>query len=565
MVNALISKRNDCRSCYKCIRVCPTKSISFKDGQASIIPEECVLCGSCYLACPQNAKEIRDDLPVAKGLLSSSSHVYASVAPSYLASFPGVSFATFRRALLTLGFAEAEETAIGATIVKKRYDAIVDEGKRDVVISTCCHSINLLVQKHYPEAIPYLADVLSPMLAHGQDIKRRHPEAKVVFIGPCISKKNEIEMYPGYVDCVLTFLELERWLTESRVFIARDPSPKKEEESLARLFPVSGGILDTMEKDNPAFTYLAVSGMEESIAALKDVLEGKVHHAFIEMSACSGSCINGPAIDNSARALIGSYLAVRHSAGAKDFPVEAYSVQALDKRFHAFAIDKTTPTEDEISAVLAKIGKTSKRDELNCSSCGYATCRDKAKAVISGKANLEMCLPFLMEKARSFSNNIVENSANAIIVLSEDLSIQLINPSMCAMLGLTEGKGLIGKPISTVLEPDLFAIALGGMPIKGKKLYLARYSRYVEAGVAYDQQFHIIIGIYRDVTEEEKRRQAEKAMAAKTAKITSEVIEKNMRAVQEIASLLGQSTAETKVALTQLENALKKEDDSDGK
>lgn len=563
MSTALTSKQNDCRSCYKCIRNCPTKSISFQNGQASIIPEECIMCGKCYLVCPQSCKIIRDDLPKAQALIASGAEVYASVAPSFLASFPGASFDTFKVALKKLGFKDAEETAIGATIIKKQYDQMCDDGKHDVIISTCCHSINLLIEKHYPSASKYLADVLSPMLAHGQDIKRRHPNAKVIFIGPCISKKNEIEMYPDYVDCVLTYLELEKWLSSSNVQVVKDPNPKKVEESLARLFPTEGGILATMAKDNPDFTYLSVGGAEECIAAIKDILSGKVHHAFIEMSACSGSCINGPAIDNKARAVIESYLAIKRSSGKKDFVVADYSYEELKKSMPAFSVRAIEPSEEQIREVLAKIGKKTPKDELNCSSCGYASCRDKAIAVLKGKANLEMCLPFLMEKAKSFSNSIIETSDNAIVVVDESFKIQLANPAFLAMVKMEATSDLVGKDLGSILDTDLYSLALGGTPIKDKKIYLPSYGKYLSSTIAYDEHYHIIIGVYRDVTSIEKRRQNEAEIAEKTAKITTDVIEKNMRAVQEIASLLGESTAETKVALTQLKDVLKKGEDDD--
>jgi transcriptional regulator with PAS, ATPase and Fis domain len=341
---------------------------------------------------------------------------------------------------------------------------------------------------------------------------------------------------------------------------AADPNPKKVEESLARLFPTEGGILDTMAKDNPAFTYLAIGGMDDAIQAIQDILAGKVHHAFIEMSSCSGSCIAGPAMAEDSRALVASYLAIHHSAGKKDFPVADYDAKELAKRFPSFSVLSLTPSEEQIKAVLAKIGKTSKKDELNCSSCGYASCREKAIAVIKGKASLEMCLPFLMEKARSFSNNIIEASDNAILVLNEDMKIQLANPALAEMVGANSPKDLVGKEVTSILENDLFLLALGGTPIRNKKIYLADYGRYLIATISYDPQYHILIGVYRDVSQEEKEREKQKEIAEKTAAVTSEVIEKNMRAVQEIASLLGQSTAETKVALTQLKDALKKED-----
>ena len=158
-------KKSNCKNCYKCIRNCPVKSISFSANQAQIVEDECILCGMCFVACPQNAKIIRDDVYKAKELLSGNSEVYVSLAPSFIANYD-VSFTAMKKALMSLGFAGVEETAVGAAIVKDEYDRIVDGEKQDVVISTCCHTVNLLVQKHFPDVIPYLAKVVSPMQAH---------------------------------------------------------------------------------------------------------------------------------------------------------------------------------------------------------------------------------------------------------------------------------------------------------------------------------------------------------------------------------------------------------------
>jgi hypothetical protein len=374
-----------------------------------------------------------------------------------------------------------EETAIGATIVKKQYDALCDDGKHDVMISTCCHSINLLDRETLSRRGQIWRRCPFADAGPWQRSQKRHPGCKVIFVGPCISKKNEIEMYPDYVDCVLTFLELEKWLSENKIEVAEDSTPKANPESRARLFPTEGGILDTMERDNPNFTYLSVGGMDECIAALKDILSGKVHHAFIEMSSCSGSCINGPAISPKARAVVSAYLAIHHSAGERDFKVSAYSYEELKKAMPAFSVKDVEPSEEQIRSVLAQIGKTSPKDELNCSSCGYPSCREKAIAVIKGKASLEMCLPFLMEKAKSFSNQIVEGSDNAILVVNENFQIQLANKALASLVNVARAKDLIGKPLSSILEEDLFSLALGGTPIKGKKLALPEYGKCVEA------------------------------------------------------------------------------------
>jgi PAS domain-containing protein len=303
--------------------------------------------------------------------------------------------------------------------------------------------------------------------------------------------------------------------------------------------------------------------MDESIAAIKDILAGKVHHVFIEMSSCAGSCVNGPAIPEESRSLLSSFLSVHHSAGRLDYDVADYSYAELKKRMPGFAKAAKTYSEEEIAGVLRSIGKTSKKDELNCSSCGYPSCREKAIAVLEGKANLEMCLPFLMERAKSFSNTVVDNSVNPILVCNESLAIELANPAMLELIGAKDVKEMMGKTVGTYLDPSLYSLALSGTPIKEKKIYVQAYDKYLAATITYDPRFHIIIGGYRDVTSEEKKRQKDQALAQETAKITSEVIEKNMRAVQEIASLLGESTAETKVALTKLQATLSKEDKND--
>ena len=184
MANCLTFKKSNCKNCYKCIRHCPVKSIRFSGNQAHIIGNECILCGQCFVVCPQDAKQIVDDTEKVRVLIQSGAPVYVSLAPSFIANYAGVGIGGMRRALQKLGFADVEETALGASIVKTEYERMLAEGTRDIIISSCCHSVNLLIQKHFPAELPYLADVLSPMQAHCAEIKKRHPDAKTVFIGP---------------------------------------------------------------------------------------------------------------------------------------------------------------------------------------------------------------------------------------------------------------------------------------------------------------------------------------------------------------------------------------------
>ena len=383
-MECLTLKKSNCKNCYKCIRHCPVKSIRFSGNQAYIIGNECIMCGQCFVVCPQDAKQIVDETEKVKVLLQGGDPVVVSLAPSFVANYEGVGIEAMRAALKKLGFYDVEETAVGATIVKKEYDRMVNEENRDIIITSCCHSINLLIQKYFPAELPYLADVLSPMQAHGRDIKRRIPNAKTVFIGPCVAKKDEAQSYDGIIDAVLTFDELTAWLKAEHVSL--EAQMDREENSRARFFPTTGGILKTMAMNNPNYTYMAIDGTENCIAALKEMENGKLHHCFIEMSACVGSCVGGPVMEKFHRSPVQDFMAVSNYAGSRDFDVRQPEPAELEKRFDVIDRESARPSEAEILETLHQMGKTKPSDELNCGSCGYNTCREKAIAILQGKA-----------------------------------------------------------------------------------------------------------------------------------------------------------------------------------
>lgn len=549
-------KKSNCKNCYKCIRHCPVKSIRFFENQAFIVEDECILCGQCFVVCPQNAKEIKNDVEAAKALIASGNPVIASIAPSFVANYEGITITALRNALRKLGFSGAEETAEGATVVKQKYDEMVEKGEQELIISSCCHSVNLLIQKHFPEALPYLAKTVSPMQAHSLEIKQRNPEAKTVFIGPCISKKAEAEDYPDIVDCVLTFEELSGWLEEKGISL--EPCDDGENEGgKARLFPTGGGILRTMECKNSDYTYLHVDGVENCVNALKEVVDGKMGKCFIEMSACYGSCISGPVIERNRHACISNTVTVDKYAKDNDFEALPLTDDKMAKDIRFIGVKRLMPGSKAIDEILQKMGKRTPADELNCGSCGYNTCREKAIAVFNGKADLSMCLPFLKEKAESFSDTIIKNTPNAIIVLNESLEVQQINKAALQLMNIANASDVLGEQVVRILDPlPFFDVIESGVNIHDKRIYLAEYNKFVEQTLIYDKGYHIIMSIMRDITEEEKAKKAKEELSSSTIEITDKVIEKQMMAVQEIASLLGETTAETKIALTKLKESL---------
>mgnify|MGYP006348848653 FL=1 len=556
MANCLTLKKSNCKNCYKCIRHCPVKAIRFSGNQAHIIGNECILCGHCFVVCPQNAKEIVDGTEKARVLLQSGDPVVVSLAPSFIANYEGVGIESMLRALKKLGFFDVEETAIGATIVKTEYERMLREEERDIIITSCCHSVNLLIQKHFPSALEYLADVMSPMQAHCADIKRRMPNAKTVFIGPCVAKKDEAEYYEGLVDAVLTFEELTNWLKSERIELEKevDDTP----ESRARFFPTTGGILKTMAQNAPGYTYIALDGVDNCISALKDIESGKIHKCFIEMSACVGSCIGGPVMEKyHSTSPIKDYVTVADYAGERDFEVDQPAPMELKKHFSMIEKKLQAPSENDIMAVLRQMGKFKPSDELNCGSCGYNSCREKAIAIIQGKAEISMCLPFLKDKAESFSDTIVKNTPNGLIVLNENLEVQQINNAARKIMNIRAASDVLGEPVVRILDPTVFVqVRNSGRTVRDQRTYLAEYKKYVEQTVVYDPDSRMLIGIMRDITDEEADREKKARINKQTVEVADTVVEKQMRIVQEIASLLGETAAETKIALTKLKESI---------
>ena len=557
-MNCLTLKKSDCKNCYKCIRHCPVKAIRFSGNQAHIIGNECILCGQCFVVCPQDAKEIVNEVEKVKVLLQSGDPVVVSIAPSFIANYDGAGIDSMRTALKKLGFYDAEETAIGATIVKKEYERVLKEDDRDVIISSCCHSINLLIQKYYPVALQYLADVMSPMQAHCQDIKRRIPNAKTVFVGPCVAKKDEAEHYGDIVDAVLTFEELSVWLKEENIEI--ETIQDNNDNSRARFFPTTGGILKTMNEVE-GYTYVAIDGVENCIEVLKDIEKDKIHKCFIEMSACVGSCVGGPVIEKYHHTSnIKDYIEVANYAGKKDFDVSQPDAVELRKLFTYIEKKNAQPSEIEISNILRQMGKFKPSQELNCGSCGYNTCREKAIAIIQGKAEISMCLPYLKDKAESFSDTIVNNSPNGLIVLNEQLEVQQINDSARKMMNIRSASDVLGDQVIRILDPTVFMTVMStGRNVRDERVYLAEYKRYIEQTVVHDKDSHLLITIMRDVTDEEKEREKKEDISRQTVEVADKVVEKQMRIVQEIASLLGETAAETKIALAKLKESITNE------
>ena len=254
------------------------------------------------------------------------------------------------------------------------------------------------------------------------------------------------------------------------------------------------------------------------------------------------------------------YIAVSSYAGTKDFEVSQPKAVELKKNFGYIEQRSQMPTDMEIMNVLRQMGKFKSSQELNCGSCGYNTCREKAIAILQGKAEISMCLPFLKDKAESFSDAIVKNTPNGLIVLNEQLEVQQINDAARKMMNIRSANDIVGDQVVRILDPLIFMNVLKDKrSIRNERVYLAEYRRYVEQSVIYDQESRLLICIMRDITDEQDEREKKEKIGRQTIEVADKVVDKQMRIVQEIASLLGETAAETKIALSKLKESISNE------
>ena len=546
----------NCKNCYKCVRYCPVKAIEIKDHVARIIENDCILCGTCVTVCPQNAKEDIPDIGAITECLIGGEQVIASVAPSYAAYF-STDFPTLRSALKDLGFADAFETAEGAYLVKTEYERLVHENPGKTYISSCCSAVNTYIKKVRPKAQAYLLPVLTPIQAHAKLLKMRYPDAKIVFISPCVAKKGEQKEKESEYEFTLLFDELKTWFRNSGIVLQEIVGRNNVDPKLSRLFPKTGGILQTMSRE-VGWRYLTVDGFDDCAAAIDDVIAGRMANCFIEMNFCRAGCVGGPSFRKDRLSTAYSELKVRNSANTRDHSIDFVVPEEVDvsKEFKAKRVLRMSPSDAQITAVLRQIGKNDPSDELNCGMCGYPTCREKAKAVLQGKAEIGMCLPYMREKAESFANTVVDILPNALISVNTDLKVQQINKAACELFHISADT-VVGRPVSQLMdEYDFVNFLASGQELMQKRVYHSDYSMYLDETFQLDRESGVIVVTMKDLTEENKQRRKNLETKMQAASLADEIVNKQLRIVHEIAFLLGETAAETKTAVKDLKDAI---------
>jgi len=557
-------KAANCKNCYKCVKVCPVKAIKFANAQAHIIDQECILCGTCLAQCPQNAKTLTSEVSRVKEFIQKGERVILSIAPSYYGSFDFDDVKKFAGAVKALGFYGIAETSMGAAYVTAEYHKLMQENKMKNIVTTCCPSANRLAELYYPSLVDQLAPVVSPMIAHARLLKQSYGyDTRVIFVGPCIAKIDEASNIHrnNEVDAVLTFEDLQGWFQEEKIIIndAVSASFLNSSSKILRMYPVTNGILESLRSRGEIgdWKLFSVSGSAECIDLYRAMERGELNHCFIEINMCKDGCVNGPVSIKDAVSRFSSSLKIKKYAvdDCAEYP-ELPEQISMVMQFADHSIKEEIPDEETIRSILLKIGKESPDQELNCGSCGYPTCHDKAIAVYQNKAELTMCLPYMRERAESLSNYVLTETPNITIMVDQDLNIIEFNKAAEKAFKISRCEAM-QKCIYEVIDSSDFQFVLDSKrSISDKKVTYSAYGITTMQSIVYIAKENIAMGIFKDITKEEAALENKYKLRNETVEMAQKVIDKQMIAAQKIASLLGETTAETKVTLTKLKNLI---------
>ena len=557
--------KTNCRDCCKCIRHCNVKAICVKEGNAYIVPERCILDGKCVQICPQKAKNVVSQIEEVKSLVKSGEFVVLSLAPSFPVVLSGCNPYQVYRALKKLGFSEIEETSIAAYYVAQIYQKITFDS--NFIISSDCPSVVNLIEIYYPHLLQYLAPITSPMIAHStmlrQGFKEKYnKDIKIVFVGPCIAKIQEAERSTEAPDYVISFLDVIQWFKDENMNPADfDPSPINSEfdDIAARMYPIEGGLLKSVGLEHFSSKYISATGFSKCNDFLKRYKVDSKAVKLAELMVCEDGCVNGPLSGNSfpplARKKIFEY------ANSKKYLPVLFDYDNMDfdlyRTFENRYFKTKEYTNEEIDTVYRLTGKFKKEDELNCGACGYDLCRDKAIAVLDGMAEIDMCIPYMKKKAESRAEKIIDLSPNGLIEVNSNDEIIQYNNTFRSLFNLPNYTEIAGKNYKEFTDVTIFKkekINKASFFEKSEKL-----NKQLEI-VNYDlDDDNVQVALVVDITQKVNNKKNLDNLKKETIDKATDIIHKQMRVAQEIASLLGETTAETKATLLELMNVFKKE------
>ncbi len=574
--------KNECSDCYKCVRHCFVKAIKIESGHASVISDKCITCGACVLNCPSKAKRVRNDIEKVKNILMPKNgvkpDVYVSLAPTFSGVFSNMPKEKLIAILKKLGFKGVSETAIGAQAVSiKTAEMLCNtaDSEQKLYISSACPAAVDFIRMYHPEFAKNITPVASPALTHAKILKEKFGnDIKVVFIGPCIAKKNEADRNPDLISAALTFDELKYWLNEEYINVDKIHYEGEhfvpEEAYEGSLYPIEGGMNDTIKRclRNYEFDevrdikFLTASSLETIDRILKGFDENTLKNKiFIEALSCAAGCVGGPGISDKKSGLDIMTKIINYTKSRPVIPKEPETVVNMEYLANA-APDKKYSVE-ELRKALKRIGKNSIEDELNCGGCGYSSCREMGYALLRNEAEPSQCASYMRQIAHRKADALLRCMPSAMVMVDKDLKIAEANNAFIKMFMpdmydvYSQNPDMLkGAAIDKIVDFDfIFKTALGDYSDIHKEHYPLNDRLYDITAFTIEKD-ELVGAIIVDVTRSQVNRE-------KIAQKAHEVITKNISIVQNIACLLGEHMVETELLLSSIAQDYDKDSSDD--
>jgi len=568
------TEQAECQSCFRCIKQCPVKAVRVENGHAMVVSELCIMCGNCVISCTAKAKQVRNDMPKTRQLIQQKKRVIASLAPSFASEFSEFSPQQIIAALKKLGFWGVSETALGADFVSSYLSemfskATESKNSQKLFLSSVCPSAVEFIKQYMSNYAPYITDCASPLLAHARYLKKEYGEdTGIIFIGPCIAAKGEADAF-SEIDAAITFEDFRKWLEQEGISPA-DCEPKEDDcfipqkAAQGSLYSIDGGMISSISSYGNKIRSMAVSGIEQIIDALEGLdVASLTEPLFIELLACKGGCINGPAANRKSAAAT-RYIQLKQYAdkAEKTLPETILEKRpALQGTLPVNAITKEEHPEEEIRDALRTVGKYSAIDEVNCASCGYDTCRAFAEAMLDNRAEITMCVSYMRKLAQKKASGLIKAIPGSVVIVDKDLKIVECNKNFARLLGsdvldLYELEpGLEGAALNKLVGfAQLFSdvIAANGPDVIEREVHEGK--KIFHVSVFSIEKELVAGGVIEDLTAPEVQKHKIISQAKK-------VIDKNLSVVQQIAFLLGENAAESEAILNSIIESFSEDED----
>jgi iron only hydrogenase large subunit-like protein len=573
VLNPIYTEKAACQDCYKCVRQCTVKAIRVENGRAAVVKDLCVLCGHCVEVCPVGAKKVRSDLGRARKLIASGKRVIASLAPSFASEFPGIDLDRMTAALTRLGFWAVSETAWGADLVAREVAQQLQTAPQGtILVSSACPTVVDYITKYRPAFADRITSLASPLMAQARELHRLYgDDCAIVFIGPCISKKQEADEHSQDIAVAIDFEDLRTWFTEEKIMLPLiQPNSEArlipERAGKGALYPVDGGMIAAIKSWNvPAqVKFMSFSGIEEIERALDDLedalAQGELQEPlFLELLACPGGCVNGPRTKKRTGTIRKRLSVLEYGQNRLAGAVAQNLTDTATVLYQQWTTKPVTPgpyREQELAEALRRTGKYSREDELNCGGCGYDTCRDFAKAMLAGKAEPDMCVSYMRKLAQKKANGLIWAIPSGVVIVDARLTIVECNQNFARILGeealqLWEAKpGLEGASLEKLLPfYRYFQDVLDGSEAIDRDIRFN--NRILHATIFGIERGAYAGGVFQDVTAPWVQKDRVVSQARK-------VITRNLAVVQKIAFLLGENAAETEATLNSIIESFEK-------